>query len=105
MPETPNFAPSTLAFGLIWCSVRRHGRIGSIAGLVRGACSHYNCVFLLPDQVLLSRVGFLCRGWYARWLLGCSSNCFLVVGFGCVLTYLAPGLEWLSPAPVGLFAS
>ena len=32
--------------------MRGHGGIGSIPGLVGGACSHCNCVFLLPDRVL-----------------------------------------------------
>jgi len=105
MPETPNFAPSTLASGLIlvWCAAARWDWFDSRSG--GSACSHCNCVFLLPDWVLLSRAVFLCGGGYARWPFGCGSDCFLVVGFGCVSTCLAPGLEWFCPAPVGLFAS
>jgi len=45
--------------GKFWCGVRRHGGIGSISGLAGGACSHCNCVFLLPDWVLPFPGGFL----------------------------------------------
>ena len=68
--------PPLWPLGWFWCGVRRHGGIGSIPGLVGSACSHCNCVFLLPDWVLLSRVGFLCGGGYARWHLGCGSDYF-----------------------------
>jgi len=92
---------SPLLFG---CQVRQtHRTHRTLVILFADACSHCNCLFLLPDSILLSQVGFLCGGGCTRWLLGCGSDCFLVVGFGYVLTCLAPGLEWLSPTPVGLF--
>ena len=74
MPGTPNFAPSTLALGLVlvWCAAARWDWFDPGSG--GGACSHGNCVFLLPDRVLLSRVDFLCGGRCARWLLGCGSD-------------------------------
>jgi len=53
MPETLNFMPSTLALGLIlvWCAAARWDWFDPRSG--GGACSHCNCVFLLPDRVLL----------------------------------------------------
>jgi len=58
--------PPLWPLGWFWCGVWRHGEIGSIPGLVGGACSHCNCVFLLPDWVLLpgwvSSVGEGTRG-------------------------------------------
>jgi len=74
MPETPNFTPSALALGLIlvWCAAAWWDWFDPRSG--GGACSHCDCVFLLPVCVLLSRVGFLCGSWYARWLLGCGSD-------------------------------
>jgi len=70
------FTPRLHFFGFVGVGVRRTGGIGSIPGVVWGACSHCNCVFLLPLWVLFSREGFLCGGGCARWLSGCGSDYF-----------------------------
>jgi len=56
MPETPNFAPSTLAFGLVlvWCEAAPWDWFDLRSG--GGACSHCNWVFLFP-------IGFSFPGW------------------------------------------
>jgi len=78
------FTPRLHFFGFVGVGVRLTGGIGSIPGVVWGACSHCNCVFLLPLWGLFSREGFLCGGWYARWLLAAVVIIFLVVWGSCV---------------------